>query len=56
MKVGGSLFLLQNSMDDSPICGNEFPGNFFWEAGARTYSILLRVYIEKNISINRWHN
>ena len=25
MKVGGSLFLLQNGMDDSPICGNEFP-------------------------------
>ena len=29
MKVGGSLYLLQNGMDDSPMCGNEFPGNFF---------------------------
>ena len=29
MKVGGSACLLQNGMDDSPICGNEFPGNFF---------------------------
>ena len=25
MKVGGSLYLLQNGMDDSPMCGNEFP-------------------------------
>ena len=25
MKVGGSSCLLQNGMDDSPICGNEFP-------------------------------
>ena len=29
MKVGGSLYLLQNSMDDSPICCYEFSGNFF---------------------------
>ena len=29
MKVGGSLYLLQNGMDDSPICGNEFPGKNF---------------------------
>ena len=29
MKVGGSVYLLQNGMDDSPMCGNEFPGNFF---------------------------
>ena len=29
MKVGGSLYLLQNDMDDSPMCGNDFPGLFF---------------------------
>ena len=29
MKVGGSLYLLQNGMDDSPMCGNEFRGKFF---------------------------
>ena len=29
MKVGGSLYLLQNSMDDSPICGYEFSGHSF---------------------------
>ena len=29
MKVGGLVYLLQNGMDDSPMCGNEFPGNFF---------------------------
>ena len=29
MKVGGSLYLLQNGMDDSPMCGNEFPGKIF---------------------------
>ena len=25
----GSLYLLQNGMDDSHICGNEFPGKIF---------------------------
>ena len=29
MKVGGSVYLLQNGMDDSPMCGNEFPGKNF---------------------------
>ena len=29
MKVGGSLYLLQNGMDVSPMCGNDFPGLFF---------------------------
>ena len=29
MKVGGSLYLLQNGMDVSPMCGNEFPGKIF---------------------------
>ena len=25
MKVGGSVYLLQNGMDDSPMCDNECP-------------------------------
>ena len=29
MKVGGSVYLLQNGMYDSPMCGNEFPEKIF---------------------------
>ena len=46
MKVGGSLYLLQNGMDDSPMCGNEFPVKYHHTFGCFEAKFIFQVAIK----------